>query len=193
MKDVANFSKDFEMNHKRSKTFKNLFLCSHLSIILKRNPETDLRLSCFSQMLMIVIIVPYMNKSPLQKRPASVCSVSVDDVPNGGSVIFLAHLPHFMKEMIWFQKSETVDPVKSLDEFIQKLDVVASVIFTLIDVKGESESKQKQPCYFSMISFRQWLVFLLRQHTISQEHCGMLSHGLLSFSNQTCVLYNSNS
>ena len=28
------------------------------------------------------------------------------------------------------------------------LDVVAAVIFTLIDVKGEFESKQQQPCHF---------------------------------------------
>ena len=50
--------------------------------------------------------------------------------------------------MIWLKKADTKDLVKGLDEFAQKLDVVAAIIFTLIDVKGESESKQQQPCYF---------------------------------------------
>ena len=39
--------------------------------------------------------------------------------------------------MVW--KSETENLVKGLDEFAQKLDVRAAVIFTLIDVKGQSE------------------------------------------------------
>ena len=39
-----------------------------------------------------------------------------------------------------FKKAETEDLVKGLDKFVQKLDVVAAVIFTLIDVKGELES-----------------------------------------------------
>ena len=37
---------------------------------------------------------------------------------------------------------ETEDVMKELDELVHKLDVIAAVIFTLIDVKGESESKQ---------------------------------------------------
>ena len=73
---------------------------------------------------------------------ASVCSVSAEDVPNGVSGSFLAHLPDFMKEIIWFKKAETENLVKGLDEFVQKIEVVADVIFTLIDVKGKSESKQ---------------------------------------------------
>ena len=81
------------------------------------------------------------------------CSVFVDDVPHGVSGIFLAHLPDFMKEMIWFKKSKTEDPVKSFNGFIQKLDAVAAVIFTLIDFKGELESKQEQPCYFCYDQF----------------------------------------
>ena len=36
------------------------------------------------------------------------------------------------------------------------------------------------------------LVFLWRHHLISQDHYGMLSHGMLSFSNETCMLYYSN-
>ena len=47
-----------------------------------------------------------------------------------------------MKEMVWFKKAETEDLVKVLDEFVQKFDVAAALIFTLIDVKGELESKQ---------------------------------------------------
>ena len=43
--------------------------------------------------------------------------------------------------------------VKGLCEDTQKLDVVAAVIFILIDVKGESESKQKKNSIFAMITF----------------------------------------
>ena len=45
------------------------------------------------------------------------------------------------------------DLLKGLDEFAQVIDVVAAVIFTLIDVQGESESKQQQPCYFCYDNF----------------------------------------
>ena len=38
--------------------------------------------------------------------------------------------------------------MKGLNEFSQKLDVVAAVIFTLINVTGVPESKLQQPCYF---------------------------------------------
>ena len=38
------------------------------------------------------------------------------------------------------KKPEKEDLVKGLNKFSQKLDVVAAVIFTLIDVKGESKS-----------------------------------------------------
>ena len=85
-------------------------------------------------------------KSPIGKRLASICTVSVEDVPNDVSGIFLAHLPGFMKEMVSFKKAKTEVLVKGLYEFVQKLDVVAAVIFTLIDVKGESKVKQQQPC-----------------------------------------------
>ena len=142
MKEVANISKDYKKKEKGLEIFQSLFLCFHLSMALGRNPEADIRLSCLLQMSIIVIFVPCMNKSPTGKRLANVCSVSAQDVPNGFSGIFLAHLPDFMKEMVWFEKTETKDLVKGLDEFVQKLDVVAAVIFTLIDVKGESESKQ---------------------------------------------------
>ena len=51
-----------------------------------------------------------------------------------------------MKEIVCLKKAITEDLLKGLDEFAQKLDMVAAVIFTLIDVTGESESKQQQPC-----------------------------------------------
>ena len=66
-------------------------------------------------MSMIVIFVPYMEKSPIGKRQASVCSVSVEDVSNGDSGIFLAHLPDFMKELVWFKKTKTEDLVNGLN------------------------------------------------------------------------------
>ena len=58
-----------------------------------------------------------------------------------------------MKEMVWFNKVEIEDLVNSLDQFTHKFDVVDVNIFTLINVKDESESKQQQPCCFVMITF----------------------------------------
>ena len=97
---------------------------------------------------MIVIFVPCINKSTTVKRLVSLCSLSVDDFSNSVFGIFFAHHPDFMKEMEWLKKDDTEDLVKGLGEFTQKLDVVAAIIITLIDVKGESESKQQPPCYF---------------------------------------------
>ena len=57
--------------------------------------------------------------------------------------IFPAYFPDFMKELVCFKKAKTEVLVKGLDEFVQKLDVVAAVVFTLIDVQGESKSKQQ--------------------------------------------------
>ena len=79
-----------------------------------------------------------MNKGPIKKRLANVCNVSVNDVPNGVPGFFLSHLPDLMNEMVWFKKAHTEVLVKGLDEFVQKHDVVAAVIFTLIDVKRAS-------------------------------------------------------
>ena len=44
--------------------------------------------------------------------------------------------------MICLKKADTEDVVWSINDFAQKLYMVAAVIFTLIDVKGESASKQ---------------------------------------------------
>ena len=82
MKIVFNHAKEYKKDEKPQEGFQQLFLCSCLSTILDRNSEADFRLSCLSQMSMIAIIVPYMNKSPIGKRQASICSVSVNDVPN---------------------------------------------------------------------------------------------------------------
>ena len=87
------------------------------------------------------MFVPSMNISLFGKRLANAFSVSVDDVPMGFSGIFLTHFSDFMKDMDWLKKAETEGLVKGLNELAQKLDVIASVIFTLMDVKGESESK----------------------------------------------------
>ena len=57
-----------------------------------------------SQMSMIVIFFPKMNKSLFGKRLASVCSVPVDDVPDGVSGKFLTHFSDFMKEIEWLKK-----------------------------------------------------------------------------------------
>ena len=67
--------------------------------------------------------------------------------------IFVVHIPDFIKEIVWFKKAETEDLVKGLDKFIQKFDVVAAVIFTLIDVNGELDSNQQQTCYIGYDQF----------------------------------------
>ena len=46
------------------------------------------------------------------------------------------------------KKTEIEYIVNGLDEFVQKLDGIAAIIFTFIHVKGESGSEQQQPCYF---------------------------------------------
>ena len=51
---------------------------------------------------------------------------------------FFALFPYFMKEMVWLKKAKTEGLMKGLGEFAQKLDLVAAVIVTLIDVEGES-------------------------------------------------------
>ena len=112
-------------------------------MILDRNAEADLRLSCLLQISMIVTFVPCMNKSPIRKRLTGICIVSVEDVSNDVSGIFLVHLPDFMKEMVWFKKAKTEDIVKGLDKSVQKIDVITAVIFTVIEIKGESKMKQQ--------------------------------------------------
>ena len=62
MKEVGNTSKDYKKDEKGPEGFLSLFLCSHLSMVLDRNPEADLRLSCLLHVSMIVIFVPCMNK-----------------------------------------------------------------------------------------------------------------------------------
>ena len=61
-----------------------------------------------------------------------------------------------MKESEWLKMAKTEDVVKGLYELAQKLDVIAAVIFILIDVKGDSGSMQQQPHYFC----NEWLDFL---------------------------------
>ena len=104
MKEVANTSKDYKKNEICPETFQSLFLCSHLLTVLNRNPETDHRLSFLLQMSMIVIFMLCMNKGLMGKRLASICRVSAEDVLNGVSGIFLAHIPDFIKEMVWFKR-----------------------------------------------------------------------------------------
>ena len=75
-------------------------------MILNRNLEADLGLSCSSQMSIIVMFVSSMKSSLFGKRLASVCSVSVDDVPNCVSIIFLAQSQDFMMDVEQFKKQK---------------------------------------------------------------------------------------
>ena len=84
-----------------------------------------------------------MNKNPIGKRLSSICSISAEDVPNGISGIFL----------VWYKKAKTEDLVKSLEEFVQKLDAVAAVIFTLINVQCDWSQSNNSHAIFAMISF----------------------------------------
>ena len=127
MRGVSNNAKQFESYKKPPEGLQSLFLCSHLSTI--EIEILKLTSVCPVQMSMFLIFLSFRNESLLGKRLASVCSVSVEDVPNGVSGLFLAHFPDFMKEMVQFTKAETEDLMKGLDEFTQKLDVVAAVIF----------------------------------------------------------------
>ena len=60
-------------------------------MILDRILDADLRLSCLSQMSMIVIFVPSMKSSLFGK--------TLTDASNGDSGTVLAHFPNFVKEM----------------------------------------------------------------------------------------------
>ena len=83
--------------------------------------------------------------------------------------------------------------VEGLDELVQKLHVIAAVISTMIDVKGESESKQQQQCNFSYDHFLDsvWtscgniISFL---NTIVE--CYTMK--MLFFSHEICMLFISN-
>ena len=55
-------------------------------------------------MSIIVTFVLSTNKTVFRKRLATVCSVPVDDVPEGVSGIFLTHFPDFMKNMELLKK-----------------------------------------------------------------------------------------
>ena len=63
------------------------------------------------------------------EKASQCCSVSVDDVSNGVSEIFLVHLLDFMNNMVWCKKAKTEDLMKGLDKFVPIRDVVAAVIF----------------------------------------------------------------
>ena len=56
VKKVANMSKDYKKDEKSSSKIPKSILCYHLSMILDRNPEADLRLSCLLQMSMVPMV-----------------------------------------------------------------------------------------------------------------------------------------
>ena len=64
--------------------------------------------------------------------------------------IFLARIPDFLKDIIWFKTAKIEDVVKELDEYSQKPDVIAAIFFTFIDVKGQSNNNH---AIFAMITF----------------------------------------
>ena len=82
LKEISKYEKDSESSENSLDQFQHHFACSHLSTILNGILEADHLLSCLSQTTMIVTFVWSMNKILFGKRLASVCSVSVDDVPD---------------------------------------------------------------------------------------------------------------
>ena len=81
MQGVSNHAKEYKNDEKPPEGFQNIFLCSHLSKFLKRNPEDVLQLYSSLQMSIIVIFMSCMIESLLEEKLATVCSVSVHDVP----------------------------------------------------------------------------------------------------------------
>ena len=65
MKSVFYHSKEYKKGNKTPEGFQQLIQCSHLSIIQDENLEADLQLSCISQMSMLVIFMPCIDKSPI--------------------------------------------------------------------------------------------------------------------------------
>ena len=148
--------------------------------------EADLQLSCLLKTLMIVIFVSCMNKSQFGKRLASVCHVSVDDVPNVKFVSWIV-LPMFL--ILWRRWYGLKSWNRRFSEVIRwicqeawcgscchfHIDATTAMLFLL------------------WLLFRQWLDFLWKHYIIHQHHSGMLSHGILSFFHETYLLYNSHS
>ena len=132
-----------------------------------------------------------MSKSLIGKRLCSLCSVSINDVPNGVSRIFLAHLPNSFRR--WYGLKRLIDDlVKNLDEFIKKLNEIWCCHFHIDWYQRWIQVKATTAKLFWLWSlFRQWLVFLWRHNLISWHHCRMPSHGMLSFNHETCMLYDS--
>ena len=79
---------------------------------------------------MIVIPVLFKNRCLFGKRLANACSIPVDDIHDGVSRIFLTYFLEVMKEIEWLKTLK--------QKMALKLDVIAAITFTLIDVKGES-------------------------------------------------------
>ena len=107
----------------------------------KKKGEVSKTCGCPVHHTMTVILVPSMNKNLFRKRLANVCSIPVDNVPDGVCGICFTHFPDFMKKMEQFKKAETEGIMKGLDDLVQKLHMIAAFIFTFINVKGESGSK----------------------------------------------------
>ena len=88
MSQFTKKAENSESSENNPDQFQQHFACSYFSSIFDRNFETEHQLSCLSQMSMIVIFVPSMNKCLFGKRLAETCSVLVDDVPYGVLRIF---------------------------------------------------------------------------------------------------------
>ena len=77
--------------------------------------------------------------------------------------------------------------MKGPDELVQMFDMKADV-FTFINVKGESGSKQQQPCYFCYDHFLRVAEILVVNNLTSQHHCGMPLQGMLCFFHEAYML-----
>ena len=107
--------------------------------------------------------------------------------------IFLAHFPDFMKEMVWLKKGWNRRSSAGLRWICQEIWCGSCCHFNIDWCQRWIWVKATTAILFLLWSlFKQWLDFLWRYKLISQDHCGMLSHRMLSFFHETHMLYNSN-
>ena len=107
-------------------------------------------------MSMIVIFVPYMNKSLFRKRPAITFSIFLEMF----LMVFLAFSSHQFSKFHGLEKAETEDVINELMKLIQKLDVI-TFIFTFLMSKVIMGQSNNSHIIFAMISLLTMAGFLV--------------------------------
>ena len=166
-------------------------LCMLPFIILDRNFEADLQLSCLSQMPMIVIFVPCMNKVYLGNDWQILAVFLLMMFP----MVFLENfLPIF--QISWRRwngfKSWNIRSSEGIKWNRPEAWCDSCYHFHIDICQKWIWFKATTDMQFLLWSlFRQWLDFLWKHNLIFQFHCGMISYKMLFFFHETCILYNS--